>query len=307
MYLSKNGISSKVFLAFAGASAFFLVVLALSIFFVLGQSLLSINHEFGLMHFLTSTTWDPSHDNYGLLLPLCGTVISSLIAIVIATPFGVGVAIFITQFCPPRYRPTLVAIIDFLTAIPSIIIGLWALTTFSAVSDGLIAPLFDFLFSWIPVVGSFFVRDPGVGTNLFTAGLILAIMILPFITSITKEAFDMTPPMLKEAAYSLATTKTEVILDIVIPHAYKGIFGGVILALGRALGETMAITYVIGNSYHFITSIFSPATTITAVIANEFGEASGIHMDALLSLSFILLIINFIVFSLSKLIVSRKR
>src|SRR6204780_1471024 len=245
--------------------------------------------------FLISSDWNPTDNKFGALPSIYGTVITSALAMLVAVPVGIGIAIFLTELCPrPLRRPVGIAI-ELLAGIPSIIYGIWGLFVFApffqqTVQPGIIAAVGD-----IPILSSL-LAGPPYGIGIFTASLILSIMILPFISAVTRDVFETVPPMLKEAAYGLGCTTWEVMWNVVLPFARSGVVGGAMLALGRALGETMAVTFVIGNAHHIATSLFSPGTTISATIANEFTEALGdLYVSSLVAIGLILFAITFIV------------
>ncbi|CDX58139.1 phosphate transporter subunit; membrane component of ABC superfamily [Mesorhizobium plurifarium] len=250
--------------------------------------------------FLTTESWNPVTENFGALAPIYGTIVTSAIAILIAVPIGIGIAVFLTELCPrPLRRPIGIAV-ELLAGIPSIIYGIWGLFVFAPFLQTTVQPFIIGLFHGIPGLSSLFAGPP-YGIGLLTSSLILAIMVLPFITSITKDVFDTVPAVLKESAYGIGCTTWEVTRRVVIPYTRVGIMGGVMLGLGRALGETMAVTFVIGNAHRISASLFAPGTTISATIANEFTEADGdFYTSSLVSLGLILFIITFIILALAR-------
>ncbi|AZO73377.1 MAG: phosphate ABC transporter permease subunit PstC [Mesorhizobium sp.] len=250
--------------------------------------------------FLTTESWNPVTENFGALAPIYGTIVTSAIAILIAVPIGIGIAIFLTELCPrPLRRPIGIAV-ELLAGIPSIIYGIWGLFVFAPFLQTTVQPFIIGLFHGIPGLSSLFAGPP-YGIGLLTSSLILAIMVLPFITSITKDVFDTVPAVLKESAYGIGCTTWEVTRRVTIPYTRVGIMGGVMLGLGRALGETMAVTFVIGNAHRISASLFAPGTTISATIANEFTEADGeLYTSSLVSLGLILFIITFIILALAR-------
>jgi phosphate transport system permease protein len=251
--------------------------------------------------FLTTTVWNPVTEKFGAGAAILGTLISAGIAMIIAVPLGIGIAIFLTELCPrPLKRPIGIAI-ELLAGVPSIIYGIWGLFVFAPFFQTTVEPWLIDLFGNVPVLQDLFAGPP-YGIGMFTAALILAIMILPFISSVTRDVFETVPPMLKEAAYGLGCTTWEVMGRIVLPFSRAGVVGGSMLALGRALGETMAVTFVIGNAHHIDESLFAPATTISATIANEFSEALGdMYVSSLIALGLILFGITFIVLASAQL------
>ncbi|KUM25375.1 phosphate ABC transporter permease [Mesorhizobium loti] len=250
--------------------------------------------------FLTTESWNPVTENFGALAPIYGTIVTSAIAILIAVPIGIGIAVFLTELCPrPLRRPIGIAV-ELLAGIPSIIYGIWGLFVFAPFLQTTVQPFIINLFHGIPGLSSLFAGPP-YGIGLLTSSLILAIMVLPFITSITKDVFDTVPAVLKESAYGIGCTTWEVTRRVTIPYTRVGIMGGVMLGLGRALGETMAVTFVIGNAHRISASLFAPGTTISATIANEFTEADGdLYTSSLVSLGLILFIITFIILALAR-------
>jgi phosphate transport system permease protein len=250
--------------------------------------------------FLTTARWSPVTENFGALAPIYGTLVTSGIAILIAVPVGIGIAIFLTELCPrPLRRPIGIAV-ELLAGIPSIIYGIWGLFVFAPFLQATLQPFLIDVFANVPVLNNLFAGPP-YGIGILTSSLILAIMILPFIASITKDVFDTVPGVLKESAYGLGCTTWEVVRRIVIPHTRVGIMGGVMLALGRALGETMAVTFVIGNSHRLTASIIAPGTTISATIANEFTEADAdVYVSSLMSLGLILFFITFLILAAAR-------
>ena len=255
--------------------------------------------------FLSSDSWNPVTEKFGALAAIYGTLVTSLIAMVIAVPIGLGIAIFLTELCPmPLRRPIGVAI-ELLAGIPSIIYGIWGLFIFAPFLQSYVQPFLISTFGSIPVLSTLFAGPPyGIGT--LTAGLILAIMVLPFVTSISRDVFETVPPILKESAYGMGCTTWEVVTNVVIPYTRGGVIGGVMLGLGRALGETMAVTFVIGNAHKIAGSILAPGTTISAIIANEFTEAVGdLYTSSLILLGLILFIITFFILAAARYMLMR--
>ena len=251
------------------------------------------------------TPWNPVTDNYSATAPILGTLITSFIALVFALPIAIGIAVFLTELCPrPLRRPIGIAV-ELLAGIPSIIYGIWGLFVFAPFLQQYVQPVIIDTFGNLPLVGDLFAGPP-YGIGVLTAGLILAIMVLPFITSISRDVFEAVPPVLKEAAYGLGCTTWEVSRNVVLPFTRVGVIGGVMLALGRALGETMAVTFVIGNAHTISESIMAPGTTIPATIANEFTEAVGdLYTSSLIALGLILFVITFIVLAIARYMLMR--
>ncbi len=291
---------------FKQTTAFF----ALLVFAVLIAILLSLIvgsweaiKQFG-MSFLWNNDWDPVQENYGAPVPVTGTLISALIALCIAVPVSFGIAVFLTELASERVKKPVGIAVEMLAAIPSIIYGMWGLFVFVPLFQEYIQPYLIEALSPLPFIGSLFSGAP-FGIGLFSAGLVLAIMIIPFIASMMREVFAAVPPMLKESAYGLGSTTWEVVRHIILPYAKTGVIGSVMLGLGRALGETMAVTFVIGNAFYLPDSIFAPSTSIASAIANEFNEAGGLQKSALMELGLILFVITTLVLIISRLLVAR--
>ena len=260
--------------------------------------------EFGF-GFLTTEVWNPVTEKYGAGAAIYGTLVTSAIAMAIAVPVGLGVAIFLTELCPIRLRRPIGTAIELLAGIPSIIYGIWGLFVFAPFLQQYVQPALIALFGKVPFLSPVFAGPP-YGIGVLTASLILAIMVLPFITSISRDVFETVPPMLKESAYGLGCTTWEVVSNIVIPFTRVGVIGGMMLGLGRALGETMAVTFVIGNAHKISASLIAPGTTISATIANEFTEAVGdLYTSSLIALGLILFVITFIVLAFARLMLMR--
>lgn len=259
--------------------------------------------KYGLS-FLWTNDWNPVEESYGALVPVVGTLLSSVIALIIAVPISFGIAMFLTELSPTWLRRPLGTAIEMLAAIPSIIYGMWGLFVFVPIFQQYIQPGLIAFFEPVPVLNQFFAGPP-FGIGVFTAGLVLSIMIIPFIAAVMRDVFELVPPLLKESAYGLGGTTWEVVWKVVLPFTKNGVVGGIMLGLGRALGETMAITFVIGNSYNLPSSIFSPSNSIASALANEFNEAGGMQKSALLELGLILFLITTVVLALSKMMLLR--
>jgi len=254
---------------------------------------------FGL-GFLVSERWNPVTENFGALPAIYGTVLTSAIAMLIAVPVGLMIAFFLTELCPPWLRRPIGIAIELLAGIPSIIYGIWGLFVFAPFLQGTLQPFLIHTLGNVPVVAPLFAGPP-YGIGMLTAGLVLAIMVLPFVTSISRDVFEAVPAVLKEAAYGVGCTTWEVVRYVVLPYARVGVIGGVMLGLGRALGETMAVTFVIGNAHRISASLLAPGTTISATIANEFTEAVGdLYTSSLIALGLILFVITFIVLAVAR-------
>jgi phosphate transport system permease protein len=255
--------------------------------------------------FFTTQSWNPVTEKFGAIPAIYGTIVTSIIAMAIGIPVSLGIAIFLTELCPHSLRRPIGTAIELLAGIPSIIYGIWGLFVFAPFLQATIQPWLIEGFANVPVLNSLFAGPP-YGIGVFTAGLILAIMVLPFITAITRDVFVTVPPVVKEAAYGLGCTTWEVVRKVVLPYTRVGVIGGVMLGLGRALGETMAVTFVIGNAHRVTASLLAPGTTISATIANEFNEASGdLYTSSLISLGLILFVITFIVLAAARFLLLR--
>ncbi len=252
------------------------------------------------LEFITTERWNPVTQKFGALAPIYGTLITSFIAMLIAVPVGIGIAIFLTELCPPAIRRPIGIAIELLAGIPSIIYGIWGLFVFAPFLQSHVQPFLIAAFDGIPVLQDLFAGPP-YGIGVLTASLILVIMILPFIVAITRDVFETVPSVLRESAYGLGCTTWEVTRNVVLPYTRVGVIGGVMLALGRALGETMAVTFVIGNAHRISESILAPGTTISATIANEFAEAVGdLYFSSLIALGLILFFITFLVLAAAR-------
>jgi phosphate transport system permease protein len=255
-------------------------------------------------HFLWYVEWDIINEEFGAAISIVGTVISAGIALLLAVPLAFGIAVFLTETCPVWLRRPLGTAIELLAAVPSIIYGMFGLFVFAPVyADYLQVPLQSVL-GGMPLVGWLFGGATN-GLGILAAGIILAFMVLPFIAAVMRDVFEITPPILRESAYGLGCTTWEVVRKVVLPYTQKGVIGGIMLGLGRALGETMAVTFVIGNANRMPTSLFSPGTSIASVLANEFGEAEGLHFNTLFALGFLLFCITFVVLARAKWLIIR--
>jgi phosphate transport system permease protein len=255
-------------------------------------------------HFLWYVEWDIINDEFGAAISIVGTVISAGLALLIAVPLAFGIAVFLTETCPVWLRRPLGTAIELLAAVPSIIYGMFGLFVFAPVyADYLQVPLQSVL-GGMPLVGWLFGGATN-GLGILAAGIILAFMVLPFVAAVIRDVFEITPPILRESAYGLGCTTWEVVRKVVLPYTQKGVIGGIMLGLGRALGETMAVTFVIGNANRMPTSLFSPGTSIASVLANEFGEAEGLHFNTLFALGFLLFCITFVVLAMAKWLIIR--
>ena len=259
--------------------------------------------KFGI-NFIWRVEWDVVNEEFGAAISIAGTLASAGIAMLIAVPLAFGIAVFLTETCPTWLRRPLGTAIELLAAVPSIIYGMFGLFVFAPLfADYLQVPLQKIL-GGMPLVGFLFGGSTN-GMGILAAGIVLAFMVLPFIAAVMRDVFEITPPILRESAYGLGCTTWEVIRNVVLPYTQKGVIGGIMLGLGRALGETMAVTFVIGNANRMPTSLFSPGTSIASTLANEFGEAAEFHMSTLFALAFLLFVITFVVLAMAKLLINR--
>lgn len=293
----------RIFYFMTLGSAAFVVLLLLAIVTVLVVDALPTFQAFGLS-FLWGTRWSAPSDIYGAMPALVGTLVSSLIAMLIAVPLGIGIAIFLTELCPGSLRRPISTAIELLAGVPSIIYGIVGLFFLVPLMQTYILPFLIATVGQVPVIGLLFM-PPAPGVGLLTASLVLAIMILPFITAISRDVFTTVPPMLRESAYGMGMTTWEVARNILIPYTRRGLVGGIMLGLGRALGETMAVTFVIGSVSRLQSSIISPSTTISAQIANNFGDADGLQFSSLMALGLLLFVLSFCVLAVARWMIGR--
>ena len=260
--------------------------------------------RFGASFFFTNV-WNPVTSVFGGLAPIYGTIVTSLIALAIGVPVSFGIAIFLTEMCPVSLKRPLGTAVELLAAIPSIIYGMWGLFVFAPLFGDHVQPLLTATLGQLPVVGRLFQGAPN-GIGVLTAGIILSIMVIPFIASVMRDVFELVPAVLKESAYGLGATTWEVVWNVVLPYTKVGVIGGIMLGLGRALGETMAVTFVIGNAYKISAGLFEPGNSIASALANEFNEAADpIHRASLVALGLVLFVLTFIVLALSRLLIAR--
>ena len=299
--LRRQHLTDKLFRGTTRVFAFLVFAILAGIIFSLVMGSWPSLKAFGFKFFF-SAEWNPVTDEFGALVPIFGTLATSAIALLIGVPVSFGIALFLTELSPLWLRRPLGIAVELLAGIPSIIYGMWGLFVFAPTFQENVQPwLIDHLGEW-PLIGFLF-QGPPMGIGMLTGGIILAIMVIPFIASVMRDVFEIVPPMLKESAYGLGATTWEVVRHVVLPYTKIGVVGGIMLGLGRALGETMAITFVIGNAHQFSTSLMMPGNSIASALANEFNEAtSDLHVASLIELGLILFIITFIVLSLSKLL-----
>ena len=302
--LDRLRLSDAAFRHLTRAAALGVLVLLGAVIFSLIRGSIPALKTFGF-GFLISERWNPVTEIFGALPAIYGTLITSSIAMLIAVPIGLMIAFFLTELCPQWLRRPIGIAIELLAGIPSIIYGIWGLFVFAPFLQETLQPFLINTIGQAPFIGPLF-GGPPYGIGLLTAGLILAIMVLPFITSISRDVFEAVPAVLKEAAYGLGCTTWEVTRNVVLPYARVGVIGGIMLGLGRALGETMAVTFVIGNAHRISASLLAPGTTISATIANEFTEAVGdLYTSALIALGLILFVITFIVLAIARYLLLR--
>jgi phosphate transport system permease protein len=300
-------LADRIFGFLAKGAAIFTLGLLLAILTSLTISAWPAIAKYGL-GFLTSSAWDPVQEEFGGLVMIYGTLATSIIALLIAVPVSFGIALFLTELSPAWLKRPLGTAIELLAAIPSIVYGMWGLLVFGPVLAEYVQQPLQAAFTGVPYLGAF-VSGPPVGIGILSAGIILAIMIIPFISAVMRDVFEVTPPMLKESAYGLGATTWEVVYKVVLPFTKTGVIGGVMLGLGRAIGETMAVTFVIGNFNQLDSlSLFQAANSITSALANEFAEAGeGLHQAALMYLGLVLFFITFVILTLSKLLLAQLR
>lgn len=295
----KNSIDFAFSLVTAIAS-FTVIILILGILVVLLRESSLAMGKFGLFGFLFSTDWNPVTESFGAATAVFGTLVTTCLSLLIAIPAAIGIAIFVTEIAPDFLKGPIGVAIELLAAIPSIIYGMWGLFTLAPLMAKYIEPALKESIGKLPLIGTLFQGTP-MGIDLFTASVILSIMIIPFTASIARDSFNLTPAVVKESAYAIGATKWEVMKNIVLPYSKLGVFGGIALSLGRALGETMAVAFVLGNNHQITASLFDAAATITVSLANEFTEAdTDIYLSSLFSLALVLFVLSFVVLAVAK-------
>lgn len=294
----------RIFSGFSHLSAASVLLILTAILISLVAGAWPSIREFGF-GFLTSSEWNPVTQHYGAVVSIFGTLMTSFIAMLIGIPVSFGIALFITELCPNWFKRPLGIAIELLAAVPSIIYGMWGLFVFAPLFADHVQPwVTDHLGGW-PLIGALF-QGPPLGIGMFTAGMILSIMVIPFMAAVMRDIFDVVPAVLKESAYGVGATTWEVTRHVILPYTKVGVVGGIMLGLGRAMGETMAVTFVIGNANNISSSLFMPGNTISSAIANQFTEADGVlYTSSLIELGLILFFVSFIVLSLSKLMLMR--
>lgn len=302
--LKKNPVDF-LFGTLTGIASLSVVVLIGGIFYaLLLESKLAIK-TFGVIKFITTVDWDPVAEIFGAASTLYGTAVTTGIALLLAIPVALGIAVFITEIAPGFLKGPIGVAIELLAAIPSIIYGMWGLFTLAPIMEMYIEPFLQSTLGKVPGLGILFEGTP-MGIDLLTASMILGIMIIPFTASVARDSFNLTPPIVKESAYAVGATKWEVVKDVVLPYSKLGVFGGVVLSLGRALGETMAVAFVLGNNHQITTSLFDAAATITVSLANEFTEAdTDLYLSSLYYLALILFVMSFITLAIAKFLLLR--
>jgi phosphate transport system permease protein len=290
-----------VFYALTAGASLSVILIIVGIFSVLlDESVLSIR-KFGILGFIASTAWDPVKENFGAATTLYGTAVTTVLSLLFAIPVAIGIAIFLTELAPKSLRGPLGAAVELLAAIPSIIYGMWGLFVLAPIMADYIEPALKGSIGRLPIAGMLFEGTP-MGIDLLTASLILSIMIIPFTASISRDAFNLTPAVIKESAYAVGATQWEVVKNVVVPYSKVGVFGGAILSLGRALGETMAVAFVLGNNHQITSSLLDAAATITVTLANEFTEAdTDVYLSSLFNLALLLFVLSFITLAVAKL------
>ena len=293
-----------LFRGLAGAAAWLVLILLSGIALSMLYGGWPAFRTFGF-DFIFSTKWNPVSRQFGAGVAIYGTLVSSAIAMLLAVPVSFGIAVFLTEVAPDRVRPIVAAAIELLAGVPSIIYGMWGLFIFVPVMSDYIEPWIDANLGAIPGLGVLF-SGPPLGIGMLTAGIILGIMIIPFISSVMRDVFTLVPPSLREASFALGATRWEVVRQVVLPYTRTAVVGGIFLGLGRALGETMAVTFVLGNAHDLSLSLLMPGNSISAAIANEFTEAdSALYVSALIALGFLLFVVTFIVLAIAKLMLMR--
>jgi phosphate transport system permease protein len=283
----------------AVASCTVIIFIAGILFVLLKESSLAIE-KFGIIQFLTSTEWNPVTESFGALTSIYGTVVTTVLSLLMAIPIALGIAVFVTEIAPNFLKGPIGVAIELLAAIPSIIYGMWGLFTLSPIMANHIEPFLKNATRGIPGLNVLFQGTP-MGIDILTASIILGIMIIPFTASIARDSFNLTPAVVKESAYAIGATKWEVVKNIVLPYSKLGVFGGILFSLGRAIGETMAVAFVLGNNHRMFTSLFDSAATITVTLANEFTEADkDIYLSSLFYLALVLFMMSFIILAAAK-------
>ncbi len=299
-----GGWQDAVFERVTQFSALFVLATLVAILIALAIAAWPALAKFGPAFFVTNV-WNPVTLTFGGLAPIYGTLVTSAIALLIGVPVSFGIALFLTEMCPAAFKRPLGTAVELLAAIPSIIYGMWGLFVFAPLFGDYAQPFLQNTLGRLPLVGALF-QGPPNGIGILTAGVILSVMIIPFIASVMRDVFEIVPPVLKESAYGLGATTWEVVWNVVLPYTRVGVIGGIMLGLGRALGETMAVTFVIGNAYKISAGLFEPGNSIASALANEFNEAAEpVHRASLIALGLVLFVLTFVVLALSRMLISR--
>ncbi|MEK6743786.1 MAG: phosphate ABC transporter permease subunit PstC [Nitrospirota bacterium] len=303
--LTKKNPLDLLFSAITALASMTVIVFIIGILWVLATRSWPALQKFGIFDFVTSLSWDPVKENFGAATSIFGTVVTTVLSLVLAIPLAIGIAIFITEIAPNFLKGPVGIAIELLAAIPSIIYGMWGLFTLAPLMSKYVEPALQSTLGKVPVIEVLF-RGTPLGIDILTASVILSIMIIPFTASIARDSFNLTPAVVKESAYALGATQWEVVKDVVVPYSKLGVFGGIVLSLGRALGETMAVAFVLGNNHKIATSLFDAASTITVTLANEFTEADkDIYLSSLFGLALVLFAMSFATLAISKVILMR--
>jgi len=302
---AKRDVADIVFAALTAISSMTIIFLVTGILVVLvSESSLSIQ-KFGILKFLTTTDWDPVRENFGAASTLYGTAVTTVLSMLFAIPIAIGIAVFVTEIAPNFLKGPIGVAIELLAAIPSIIYGMWGLFTLAPIMTKYIEPALQQTLGQLPFFSVLLEGTP-MGIDLLTASVILSIMIVPFTASISRDAFNLTPAVVKESAYAIGATKWEVVKNVVIPYSKLGVFGGVVLSMGRAIGETMAVAFVLGNNHQITSSLLDAAATITVSLANEFSEAdTDIYLSSLFYLALVLFVLSFVTLFIAKVFLLR--
>ncbi len=302
--VSKFKLQDMIFHQVTMLFAFIVLAALVGILISLAIEAMPVFREFGPA-FLWTNIWNVPEEQFGALAAIYGTVVTSVIALVIAVPVSFGIALFLTETCPAWLRRPLGTAIELLAGVPSIIYGIWGLFVFAPLFAEHVQPYLQAAVGDTPIISGWFAGPP-IGVGILTAGIVLSLMVIPFVASVMRDVFETVPPQLKESAYGVGCTTWEVVTNIVLPYTRVGVIGGVMLGLGRALGETMAVTFVIGNANRIVGSLFAPGTSIASTLANEFGEADpGLHIASLFALGLVLFIITFVVLAISRWMIQR--
>jgi phosphate transport system permease protein len=298
-------VSDQVFRAAALACALLVLTVLVGILASMLYGGWPVFREFGLVNFITGSTWDVNNDRYGAWPAIAGTLSTALIALVLGVPISLGIAVFLTQLSPAWLKRPIGTAVEILAAVPSIVYGMWGLFVLAPLVAAYVQVPLNQVVEGMPIVGTILYSQVPSGTGIATAGVILAFMIIPFIASVTRDMFDQIPTVLRESAYGIGCTTWEVVRHVLVPQAGVSIIGAIMLGLGRALGETMAVTFVVGNANRLSASIFEPGSTIASRIANEFNEALGLQMSALIALGCVLFVVTFVVLAVARALIAR--